>query len=324
MARMASQPSPARLGRSRRFNPRGWMTRHLQVALASLGRLARSPLASMMTLGVIGIALALPSALHLLLLNVEKMSGDWDSVASISLYLQKSIETGQAEKLAKRLEEEFGIAETQLIGRDQALAEFRAMSGFSEALGSLSDNPLPAVIIVRPAPGDESPAALERLSGRLGALPEVEIAQLDLQWVQRFHAITQIAGRTVWVLATLLGMAVVLTVFNTIRLEIQARQQEIEISKLIGATDAFIRRPFLYSGFWYGVLGGLLCWLLVSLSLWLLHAPVARLAGLYESGFALSGMSLYALLWLLCASTLLGLTGSWIAVGRHLRRIDPS
>jgi cell division transport system permease protein len=321
---MAPKPSSARISRPRRFNPRGWLMRHLQVALASLGRLARSPLASLMTLGVIGIALALPSALHLLLLNVESMSGDWDNVASISLYLEPLVDERQAESLARRIGDEPGVAETRLIGRDQALAEFRAMSGFSEALNSLASNPLPAVIIVTPATDQAHPAALERLSDHLKALPGVDIAQLDLQWVQRFHAITEIAGRAVWVLATLLGIAVVLTVFNTIRLEIQARQQEIEISKLIGATDAFIRRPFLYSGFWYGALGGLLCWLLVTFSLWLLNAPVARLAGLYESAFALSGMSFDTVLLLLCASTLLGLAGSWIAVGRHLRRIDPT
>jgi cell division transport system permease protein len=158
----------------------------------------------------------------------------------------------------------------------------------------------------------------------LRLLSEVDFAQLDMQWVRRFHAIADIARRAVLVLASLHGLAVLLIVINTIRLEIQNRLAEIEITKLIGATDAFIRRPFLYSGIWYGLFGGLIAWLLVSVSLALLDAPVARLAGLYGSGFRLEGMNILILLMLVSGSTLLGLGGSWIAVGRHLNEIEPT
>jgi cell division transport system permease protein len=158
----------------------------------------------------------------------------------------------------------------------------------------------------------------------LRTLRQVELAQLDLQWVRRFHAITDIARRAIAVLATLLGLAVMLIVVNTIRLEIQNRHAEIEITKLIGGTNAFIRRPFLYAGLWYGLFGGLLAWFLVVLGVGLLDPPVARLAGLYQSTFELSGMGYPAFLILIGGSTLLGLGGSWLAVGRHLSEIEPS
>ncbi|OQX46977.1 MAG: cell division protein, partial [Candidatus Sedimenticola endophacoides] len=173
-------------------------------------------------------------------------------------------------------------------------------------------------------PLHSTPEAASALLDELQALDDVEFAQIDLQWVRRFHGITEIAQRTVLILGGLLGLAVLLVVGNTIRLEIENRRAEIEITKLIGGTNAFIRRPFLYSGLWYGLLGGLIAWLLVSLSLFLLESPVSQLAGLYESQFGLSGMGPGAFLLLLAGSALLGLLGSWIAVGRHLSAIEPT
>ncbi len=300
-----------------------WLLRHLQVALSSLGRLVRSPVSSLMTSAVIGIALALPTGLHLLLSNAQALSGNWDGAATVSLFIRQETTDQQLNQLLERLRLRGGIAGVRLISREQALEEFRLLSGFAAALEALEENPLPAVIVVEPQPAHSTPLAAEALLAQLKQLPEVDFAQIDLQWVKRFHGITEIARRAVLLLVSLLGMAVLLIVVNTIRLEIQNRHAEIEISKLIGATDAFIRRPFLYSGIWYGLCGGLVAWLLVALSLWLLDAPVARLAGLYNSSFDLQGMDFSTFSLLLGGSTLLGLAGSWVAVGRHLSAIEP-
>ncbi|MES9882442.1 MAG: permease-like cell division protein FtsX [Sedimenticola sp.] len=301
-----------------------WVLRHLQVFFSSLGRLTRSPLSTLMTTAVIGIALALPTGLYLLLENVQTLSGGWEGAAGISLFLEQKVSDRDATRAASKLRLDPAINRIEVITKEDALGEFRNLSGFAGALDALDENPLPAVLIIEPASEHTSPEAAERLLARLQKLPEVAFAQLDLQWVRRFHAITEIAQRGVLVLASLLGLAVLLIVGNTIRLEIQNRHSEIEITKLIGGTDAFIRRPFLYNGLWYGLFGGIIAWLMVTLSVGLLDNPVSRLAGLYHSGFDLSGISFATLLALISGSALLGLTGSWIAVGRHLSEIEPS
>lgn len=301
-----------------------WLLRHLQVALASLGRLARSPLSSLMTILVLGIALSLPAGLHLLLKNVQQLAGHWDGAATISLYLAPETGRGEAGRLAERIRRLVGVEQVTLIDREQALEEFRRLGGFAGALEALEGNPLPHVLVVRPDPAHSDPDSADALLQRLQGMKPVELGQLDLQWVRRFQAITEIARRGLLVLAALLGMAVLLVVVNTIRLEIQNRRAEIEITKLIGGTDAFIRRPFLYLGLWYGLFGGLSAWLLVSLSLWLLSGPVARLAGLYDSRFVLAGMDPATVAGLLGGAILLGLGGAWLAVARHLRDIEPA
>ena len=324
MREAARRKSSAKLSSRRQINPRIWLTRHLQVAFSSLGRLARTPFSSLMTMAVIGIALALPSGLHLMLGNVQTLSGSWEGAATISVYMEPGVSDEQAGELATRLRLNDTISEVAVIARDQALEEFRRLSGFSEILNTLQENPLPAVIVVKPDEQHSDPQRAQALASQLGEMDGVEFAQLDLQWVTRFHAIAKIADRVVWVVASLLGLAVILIIVNTIRLEIQNRHAEIEISRLVGATDSFIRRPFLYCGVWYGLFGGIISWLLVTLSLWLLDAPVARLAGLYQSEFQLSGLDISTFSILLATASVLGLAGSWIAVGRHLNTIEPS
>ena len=300
-----------------------YLARHAQVALNSLGRLYRAPLASLMTAAVLGIALALPTGLYLLTGNLQRLSAQWDGSASISLFLRQGVSGEAAGQLAERLQGWPEVDSVQLITPEQALAEFRELSGFGDVLDGLQQNPLPAVIGIRPLESDQDAETAAALLERLRALPEVEIAQLDLQWVKRFHAIVDIVRRSIWVLATLLGVAVLLIVGNTIRLEIQGRRSEIEIVKLIGATDGFIRRPFLYSGFWYGVGGALLAALLVELAFLQLHGPVRQLAGLYQSDFSLQTLSFPETLALLGGGALLGLLGAGLAVGRHLASIEP-
>jgi cell division transport system permease protein len=303
---------------------RNYFVRHVQVALNSLGRLYRSPLASLMTAAVIGIALALPSGLYLLTGNLQRLSTQWDGSASFSVFLHKTVSLQQTQALQNRLQQWPEIDSLQLITPDQALSEFRELSGFGEALDALDENPLPFVITIKPAQTQADAGSAAVLLHKLRAFPEVELAQLDLQWVKRFNAIVDIVRRSIWVMAALLGLAVLLITGNTIRLEIQNRRDEIEITKLIGATNGFIRRPFLYSGCWYGVLGAVVAGLLVELAFLQLHSPVRQLAGLYQSGFSLQTLSLTESLALLVAGTSLGLLGAWLAVGRHLAAIEPA
>lgn len=306
------------------LSPRVWLQRHAQVALESLGRLYRNLLPSVMTAAVIGIALALPSGLYLLLDNLHRLSGSWDGQASISVFLKGDVPAAQTEGLARRIREWPEVAKLALITPEQALEEFSAQSGFADALETLDENPLPAVLIVSPRGDQTSPEAAAALQQKLRNLPEVDLAQLDLEWVQRLAAMIDIARRGILVIGVLLALAVLLMIGNTIRLEIQNRRPEIVVTKLIGATNAFVRRPFLYSGLWYGLLGALLAWLLVISGFWLLADPVARLAGLYHSDFALETLPVLTLGVLLACGILLGLLGSWLAVGRHLSAIEPT
>jgi cell division transport system permease protein len=301
---------------------KSWLRDHARVALTSLGRLYRSLGTSLMTAAVIGIALSLPAAMQVLVGNAKAVSGSWEGAARLSLYLKTSVSDADAKALADKVRSMDGIAEVQYISADQALTEFKQLSGFGEAAAVLDRNPLPAVLVVRPT--DASPEAAAGLQKQLAANPAVDQVRLDLQWLKRLSAILDIVRRVTDILAALLGLAVILVVGNTIRLEIGGRRTEIEVSKLLGATDAFIRRPFLYHGAWYGFVGGLIACILVVAAVTLVEEPVSRLAGLYGSAFTLQGLGFLGGLGLLAGGGLLGWTGSWLAVARHLRAIEPT
>ena len=318
---MAKRNRPPKFRRNR--SPAAWLLRHAQMSLSSLGRLSRSPVSTLMTATVIGIALALPGGLHLLVDNVRELSSSWDGTASISLFLADDVTDGQAETVRQQIARRPDVAETKLIGREQALREFRDLSGFGEAIALLDQNPLPAVVLVRPAATVQGAEAVGQMAQALQAYREIELAQVDLQWVERLGAITRTIERAVLILAGLLAGAVLLIVGNTIRLEIQNRHSEIEVVKLVGGTDAFIRRPFLYEGIWYGLLGAAIALVLILAALGLLDGPVRRLAGLYESSFELSVFDPASLLGVVLGGPLLGLLGAWLAVGRHLSQVQP-
>ena len=301
---------------------KAWLRDHLRVAVTSLGRLYRHAGTSLMTAAVIGIALSLPAALQVLVSNAGTVSGSWEGAARISAYLKTSVSDADAHALADTVRRMGGVAEVQLISADQALAEFKKLSGFVDAAAVLDKNPLPAVLVIRPA--DPSPEAAAALQQQLAANPAVDQVRLDLQWLKRLNAILDIVRRVTDILAGLLALAVILVVGNTIRLEIGGRRTEIEVSKLLGATDAFIRRPFLYHGAWYGLAGGFIACVLVVVAVVLVEEPVNRLAGLYGSVFALQGLGSLGALGLLAGGSLLGWAGSWLAVAKHLRAIEPT
>ncbi len=345
MARQATRRSPRRsatritpserlskrgasTGTVRRLRGKGWLRGyfkgHFQALFLSLGRVSRNPLSSLMTIAVIGIALALPAGLHVVLKNVQSVSAGWEDAVQISLFLNQGIEAVEATRIAKQISAMSSIEEVVHVTPQQALGEFRQYSGFGDALEVLDENPLPNVLLVRPTKEASEPLQVEPLLHELRNLPSVEMAQLDMEWLKRLYAIMAIGERGVLVLAVLLALAVLLIVGNTIRLAIQNHRDEIEVQKLIGATDAFIQRPFLYSGLWQGVLGAVMAWLLVTLSLWLLHGPVQQLSLLYNSNFSLGSLQLVGVFAVLAAGGLLGLLGAWLAVGRHLRDIEPT
>ncbi|WP_456373070.1 permease-like cell division protein FtsX [Thiolapillus sp.] len=307
----------------RRFSLSGWLVRHAQVFFSSLGRLAQRPLGSFMTLSVLGIAIALPLGLHLLVGNLQQLAGNWDGAASISVFLKDDIGQQQALKLVQILEARPDIGQVEHITPDQAMAEFRQQSGFGSALDLLDHNPLPHVLLVQPADPNAASGKIEALLNDLKNLPEVELALADMQWVERFQGINRILQRIALLLSLLLALAVLLIIGNTIRLEIQSRRDEIEIIKLVGGSNSFVRRPFLYEGFWYGLLGGSIALVLIWLASLSLRGPARRLAELYQSSFQLGGLDLATATTVLGLSMLLGIFGAWLAVNQHLGTTEP-
>jgi cell division transport system permease protein len=301
----------------------GWLLRHVQSALFAAGRLARAPVATAFTLLVIAIALTLPSTLALAIQSLSGVTGELSGSVDVSVYFKQDVPLEKARQLANSLKQRSGIARVDLIPADEALKQFREQSGFGAALDVLEGNPLPHALDVRPRADAADPEHMESLRRYLVAWPEVELVQVDSEWVQRLNAILELLRRLVMGTAALLGVGVLAVVGNTIRLEIYNRRAEIEVTKLVGGSNAFVRRPFLYTGLFYGVLGALLAAALVWLALYLLDEPVSRLARTYGSNFQLMLPRLRELGLLVAAGAVLGIVGAWLAAARHLARIEP-
>jgi cell division transport system permease protein len=299
-----------------------WFTRHVSTSIGSLGRLSRQPVASLMIILVIAVTLAIPASLNLIVKNALSVSSGWDNVLDFSIYLRRDVSESEAADVASLIQQRADIESVKFITASAALEEFKVQSGFGQALDHLTDNPLPHTLVVRPSTANTA-QSMVLLQEELGNLPEADVVQVDTEWVQRFHAILDIVRQAIVIGASLLGTAIVIIIGNTIRLDIQNRREEIEVTKLLGASNAFVRRPFLWSGFWYGLFGGLLAVGLVYLGLYLLEPPVARLAGLYHSGIVMVSLSAVETLVLLGIGITLGLVGSWFAAARHMRRIEP-
>jgi cell division transport system permease protein len=300
-----------------------WFERHLQTLVGSLGRLWQQPFATLLTVLVIGIALALPACLQVLVQNVRAASGGWSNALDVSVYMKQSASLGDAKSLAERVRKRRDVAEVKLVPADDALAEFRRNSGFGEALDALTDNPLPHALIVRPAEAFRDPGHVGTLTAELKQLPGVDIVQLDTEWVSRFNAILDVVRRVVFLAAGLFALGILVIVGNTIRLDIENRRGEIEVTKLVGGSDSFVRRPFLYNGVWYGLGGGAFAWLVVTIVILVLAEPVQRIAGLYGSGFTLQGLDTESSAILVGGGALLGWLGSFIVATRELRGIEP-
>ncbi|WKZ12501.1 MAG: permease-like cell division protein FtsX [Gammaproteobacteria bacterium] len=298
------------------------LRRHLQNALGALGELRRQPVATGLTVLVIGIALALPASLQVLVQGAQRFAGNWRDIRDFSVYLKPGAKLTQAQELARLLDKKPGIEAVKIIPADEALTEFRNDPAFGKVLAVLEGNPLPHTLVVRPTTSATT-TDLDALRAELGQRSEVDIVQLDTQWLSRLAAILDLVRRGVWFTASLLAGAVIVIVGNTIRLDIQNRRREIEVSKLLGASDAFVRRPFLYIGVWYGALGGAVASLVLLAALLLLRGPLQRLLALYGSEFAGFGLRPATLLLVLGGGVVAGWAGAWIAVARHLSAIEP-
>lgn len=314
--REGASASRARL--RHRFN--GWLTHHRLSAADSLARILDNPVSSLLTWLVIGIALALPAALNVALDNARQISDKWDSPAQLSLFLTATASAEQARELYRELQQRPDIAAVVLVSREEALQEFSLVSGFADVLDSLDSNPLPDLLLVTPAPDAGSVASLHQ---ELSTDPRIAEAVLDMAWLERLNTVMELSRRMVLALGGVLVAGVVLILGNTIRLAIESRREEIVVVKLVGGSNGFVRRPFLYTGLWYGVGGGFFAALLVAGALWFLGEPVARLAELYQSRFELGGLGIMGSLNLVVLGGLLGLAGAWLAVSRHLSRIAP-
>jgi len=296
-----------------------WLRHNRLSAADSLHRVLEKPLASILTFLVIGIALALPFGLSLALDNADRLSENWRGPAEISLFLSPAVTEQQAAEMTELIATGEAVSSAVLVTRDEALQEFREISGFADVLDSLTTNPLPHLILVTPKLESEAPV----LGRTLQQQPGVAEAVLDKAWLKRLQAIMALGRRMVLAVGALLVLGVVLILGNTIRLAIESRREEIVIVKLVGGSNAFVRRPFLYTGLWYGVGGGVFAALLVTLTLWVVQGPVAELAALYGSDFRLRGAGVMDSLDLVVLGAGLGLAGAWLAVTRHLVAIEP-
>lgn len=321
----AAENKPRRDGASARRTRlrhllQGWLAHHRLSAADSLARVLDHPFSSALTWLVLGIALALPAALTVALDNARALSDRWDSPAQLSLFLSGSVSVDEAQALQAALRQREDIEQVVFVSRDAALAEFSALSGFADVLDTLERNPLPDVLLVTPLPGSDAVAALY---AELKGDPRIAEVVLDMAWLERLNTLMQLSRRVVLALGSVLVAGVVLILGNTIRLAIESRREEIVVIKLVGGSNAFVRRPFLYTGLWYGVGGGAFAALLVAAALWFLGGPVTRLAELYQSNFRLGGLGIMGSLNLVLIGGLLGLAGAWLAVARHLRLIAP-
>ena len=295
-----------------------WLAQHLAAVRDALRRLAASPLNTLLSLLVIGIALTLPCAGWVVLDNLREVTSGAAKVQQISIFLTLDAGKREISEIEARLRET-NAGPWRFIPKEEALQRLQTTEGMAEIVASLPRNPLPDAYIVEPV--DARPESLEHLARTFSAWPKVAHVQLDSAWVKRFDAFLRIGKLTVALLAGLFAAALVAVTFNTIRLQILAQSAEIEVARLIGATDAFIRRPFHYFGALQGALGGLLAALLVSGGCILLAAPAAELGALYGGDFALRGLSAGNAALLAATGAVLGWLGAQISVSIHLRRI---
>ena len=303
---------------------RGYKSHHRDTIRISLLKMMREPVQTVMTVAVIAIALALPAALYLTVENIQRMGSNFESSAQITIYVHKEAKAETIEKLQDDLETLPAVASVTYISAKQALLEFKALSGFGSALRYLEGNPLPAVFLVQPIVLEPIDLAQTKdLVAAITELPGVDDVQIDMQWLQRLHSLTEVGHKVALALGATLGLGVLLVIGNTIRLAIQSRRDEIIIVKLVGGTNAYVRRPFLYNGVLLGLFGALTASIMLYASVWWISSSIADLADLYQSQYRLAGLGFLRFLMLMGLGGLFGLAGAWMAVSKHLKDIEP-
>jgi len=300
---------------------KNWLIQHIRVLLFTLRRLRATPLSSLLNILVIGIALSLPAGLYVLLQNVQSLAEQSVGKPQISVFLSMNASLDDIARIGKQLRQHDAIGEIEFVPRDQALEQLKQTTGLADVVGGMAQNPLPDAYIVYPKKSEAR--RLEALRDELQKWPKIEHVQLDSAWAHKLEALLKFGRLAVLILAVLLSFALVAVTFNTIRLQILTQRDEIEVSALIGATHAFIRRPFLYFGLLQGLLGGAMAWLIIAVSLTLLNSSLAGLAQLYASSFTLHPPSAGDSFTLLLFSAYLGWLGAWLSVAQHLWQIEP-
>jgi cell division transport system permease protein len=312
--------SAAKLGASDKFS--AYFRNHQMVAVESLVKLLSTPASSLLTWLVIAIALTLPGALYMAVNNLQQLSGHFEASGQMTVFLAADIREVDSGALRLKIASLDDVNKVVYVSPEKALEEFKQYGGISDALSFLDENPLPAVLLVEPPLGIDKDE-LNTLVDQIKSFRHVDSVQVDMAWVERLLALLALAQRLVAVVGVLLALAIVLVVGNTIRLSIAARTDEIRVIKLVGGTNAYVRRPFLYSGFWYGAIGGILAWLMLGLCGILLQGPVSDIAALYGADFYLQPLPFAPTCWLIFSAAVLGLLGSWWSVQRHLVAIEP-
>lgn len=300
---------------------KAWLWHHFDTFTTTCARFARTPVATLFNVGVIGIALALPAGFYVSLVNLQVYARTLASDPQLSVFLALDADPAEAEKIGARLKQHTGVREARYVSREQALKELKTSTGLADVVDSLAQNPLPDAFVVQPR--ETAPQELEKLRDEISKWPRVAHVQLDTAWARRLEAGLKLARLAVGLLAALFAFALVAVTFNTIRLQILTRREEIEVAKLIGATDPFIRRPFLYFGALQGLAGGLAAWLIIWAGLWLLNGGLAELAQLYAVHIELRHLSAEDSASLLAFSAWLGWFGAWLSVNQHLAQIAP-
>lgn len=293
---------------------------HVQTARETLQRLVRLRHVSLLTSVVIGLTLALPTGLYVLADNVQALLPDWRADAQLSVFFKPGTDLERARDRLREWERRPELVRAELITPDDALAQMRQLPGFDSAIAALGENPLPPVVVLWPKLDRE----LQPLVADLRRVAEVDRVQLDREWLERLLALGILVGRLARLVGVLFAIAVLVVVGNTIRMEVLNRRSEIEIIKLVGGTDRFIQRPFLYAGIWYGLSGALLAWIIVQLSVWIMSGPVERLASLYHSEARLQGLDFGQFVLLILMGMVLGGIGAFWSVRRQIRQIEPT
>ena len=296
---------------------------HAHALFSSLGRLVASPFTSIMTIAVLAIAISLASGFYMLVINLQQLTGNLETSNEISLFLRDDVSDAHANKLADSIRQNPSVQDVKLITREQALTEFQTYSGFGPAINELEKNPLPIVLQVLPKNSLEDKQGLEQLQKSFQQSPEVDFTQMDLAWVERLQSIMDVARLFASLLNLMLGAAVLFIIGNTIRLELHNRHDEVIIEKLVGATNAFIQRPFLYTGFWIGFISGVSAWFIVTVLMLILRQPVEKLSDLYGGSFHLLFLSFSQTLALIIISSVLGVLGSWAVLIYQLQHTKP-
>jgi cell division transport system permease protein len=293
-----------------------WFSQHRDAFRTAVRRLVASPVNTLLSLLAIGIAAALPAGGQMLFANAMQLARDAAPTPQISLFLDLNADKRTGEDIQARLKDHPGVKSFRFIPREETLVRMKANEGLADIIEALPRNPFPDALTVLPA--DDRPEAMEQLAAELRKLPKVSLVQLDSDWARRLSALLKIGRTGVLLLALLLGVGLMAITFNTIRLQVMSRRAEIDLSRLLGATDAFIRRPFHYFGVLLGLAGGLVAWLIVAGATWWLQQPIAELAQLYSLDFALRPLALFDSLALLAAAAGLGWLGAALSLRQHL------